>query len=260
MKPFIENTLAGTIGTIIGIVLTIGTTYLATRIETRKSEKQQTQMLVKGLEQNIKAFENQAETLEYADSLNMIIRLHKDNLSVLPDSTLYEWSSYLFSLELNSIDMTAARIFSSNIETWRNISSPEFIDNMGRSFSVIEMLIEINARRENAFFNQMYEVYEFERTTSTKSLAEHCQRIVQLPAVDNYMRSVHEFYSRAFRGSTKLLREKLNESKQLVGLPIEEDEPQTPQDSITALPDTLRADSTLMDTILQLTQSKDSLQ
>lgn len=254
MKPFIENTLAGTIGTIIGIVLTIGTTYLATRIETRKSEKQQIQMLVKGLEQNIKAFEDLAETLEYADSLNMIIHLHKDNLSVLPDSTLYEWSSYLLSLDLNAIDMTAARIFSSNIETWRNISSPEFIDNMGRSFSVIEMLIELNARREDAFFNQMYEVYELERNNTSKSIVEHTQRIIQLPVVDNYMHSVHEFYSRAFRGSTKLLREKLNESKQLVGLPIEEDELQITQNSIAVLPDTLQADTARIDSILQLTQ------
>lgn len=251
MKPFIENTLAGTIGTIIGIVLTIGTTYLATRIETRKSEKQQIQMLVKGLEQNIKAFEDQAETLEHADSLNMIIRLHKDNLSVLPDSTLYEWSSYLLSLDLNAIDMTAARIFSSNIETWRNISSPEFIDYMGRSFSLIETLVDLNTRREDAWFNAMHEMYEFERTTSTKSLAEHSQRIVQLPAVDNYMRNVHELYARSFRGTTKLLREKLNEAKQMVGLPIEDDELQTTQNSIAVLPDTLRADSTLMDTIQQ---------
>lgn len=254
MKPFIENTLAGTIGTIIGIVLTIGTTYLATRIETRKSEKQQIQMLVKGLEQNLAAFEEQTETLEHADSLNMIIRQHKDDLSVLADSTIQEWGYYLFVFEFNAIDLTAARIFSSNIETWRNISSPEFIDYMGRSFSLIETLVDLNTRREDAWFNAMHEMYEFERTTSTKSLAEHCQRIVQLPAVDNYMRSVHELYSRAFRGSTKLLREKLNESKQLVGLPIEEDELQITQNSIAVLPDTLQADTARIDSILQLTQ------
>ena len=150
--------------------------------------------------------------------------------------------------------MTAARIFSSNIETWRNISSPEFIDNMGRSFSVIEMLIELNARREDAFFNQMYEVYELERKNTSKSIVEHTQRVIQLPVVDNYMRSVHEFYSRAFRGSTKLLREKLNESKQFVGLPIEEDELQITQNSIAVLPDTLQADTARIDSILQLTQ------
>ena len=157
MKPFIENTLAGTIGTIIGIVLTIGTTYLATRIETRKSEKQQVQMLVKGLEQNIESFELLAKDMECADSLNNIIIRHRDDLSVLADSTLQEWGQYMFFLNIKAIDLTAARIFSSNIETWRNISSPEFIDYMGRSFSIIEKLVELNTRHEDAFFKAMYE-------------------------------------------------------------------------------------------------------
>ncbi len=246
MKPFIENTLAGTIGTIIGIVLTIGTTYLATRIETRRSEKQQIQMLVKGLEQNIKAFEEQAEMLEHADSLNVLVDKNRNDLSVLGDSTLQEWVTYLYKLEFNATDMTAARIFSSNIETWRNISSPEFIDHMGRAFAVIESLVGLNHRREDAWFGLMHEVYELERKEnySFKSPSDYCQLLIQQPAVDDYMRQVHEIYARSFRACTKLLREKLGEAKQLVGLQIEEDEPQTTLTPIATQPDTLRSDST----------------
>lgn len=253
MKPFIENTLAGTIGTIIGIVLTIGTTYLATRIETRKSEKQQIQMLVKGLEQNIESFELLAKDMECADSLNNIIIRHRDDLSVLADSTLQEWGQYMFFLNIKAIDLTAARIFSSNIETWRNISSPEFIDYMGRSFSIIEKLVELNTRYEDAFFKAMYEKNAMDKTITANTLAEYSQHLIQLPTVDDYMLSV-SFCAAFFRYGAKLLREKLNESKQLVGLPIEEDELQITQNSIAVLPDTLQADTARIDSILQLTQ------
>lgn len=239
MKPFLENTLACTIGTIIGIVLTIGTTFLATKIDTRRSEKQQIQMLVQGLEQNLRAFEDQAETLEHLDSLYTIIRQNKDDLSVLGDSTLQEWTGYLFTFQFNAIDMTAARIFSSNIETWRNISSSEFIDIMGRSFSVIETLVELNNRREDAWFNLMHELYELERVNNAKNFREFCQLITQLPAEDDYLRQVHELYARIFRGGTKLLWEQLDEAKQLVGLPVKDDEPQPANDSATVQPDTL---------------------
>lgn len=239
MKPFVENTLAGTIGTIIGIVLTIGTTYLATKIETRRSEKQQIQMLVQGLEQNLKAFEDQAETLEHLDSLNTIIRQNMNDLSALEDSTLQEWAGALLSFQYNAIDMTAARIFSSNIETWRNISSPEFIDIMGRSFSVIETLVEMNNRREDAWYNLMHEEFELDRVNNAKNLREFCQLIMQLPAVDDYLRLVHELYARMFRASTKVLWEKLDEAKQMVGLPVTEAEPQPANDSTAVQPDTL---------------------
>ncbi|MBR1878840.1 MAG: hypothetical protein IJ814_07570 [Paludibacteraceae bacterium] len=246
MKPFIENTLAGTIGTVIGIVLTIGTTYLANKIETRRSEKQQIQMLVQGLEQNIKAFEEQAEMLEHADSLNVLVNQNWNDLSVLEDSTLLEWKNCLFNFVWSATDMTAARIFSSNIETWRNISSPEFIGYMGRCFSIIESLVEMNTRREDAFLDMVKEVYEMERKEnySFKSPADYCQHIIQQPAADDYMRQVHEIYATSFRGSTKLLREKLDESKQLVDLPVAKDEPQMAVDSITTQPDTLRIAST----------------
>lgn len=40
-QPFVKNLIANTLGTIIGIALTIGTTYLVTNIEDRKSERQE---------------------------------------------------------------------------------------------------------------------------------------------------------------------------------------------------------------------------
>lgn len=241
MKPFVENTLACTIGTIIGIVLTIGTTFLATKIDTRRSEKQQIQMLVQGLKQNINAFEEQAEALEHLDSLNTIIYQNWDDLSVLEDSTLEEWKSYLLLYKFDAIDMTAARIFSSNIETWRNISSVEFINFIGTSSSVIEKLVELNHRREDAWFNLFHEVCVLKERERINDLsnASKCQLLIQQPAANEYMDQV-ALCAPIFRASTKALRECLDRYEQMFGLPVTDDEPQLIYETTTTIqPDTL---------------------
>lgn len=214
MKPFWENTLASTIGTVIGIVLTIGTTFIATRMETRQSEKRQVKMIVQGMEQNLDAIREFTHFLEYSDSLNMLVLDHKQDLTVLADSTLGEYLGCLVSMEYHSFDMTASRIFSSNLETWRNISSTEFIDLAGRWFSILDQIIKKYEKIDGEKSQVQRAVWECNRTYTGKSFADWSEHFVQVPCVDDLMQLTHKYYLPFFQQATQLLEEKLAECKQ----------------------------------------------
>ncbi len=216
-QPFAKNILANTLGTIIGIVLTIGTTYLVTNYEDRKSERQQVKMLVRSLDNHIEKFEGCIELMQESDSVNTIIKRNWDNLSVLADSTLAECVGRMIYFDNQVTDYTAAHIFESNIETWRTIRSVEFIETMGKCFTLSQSLTQYH-NQLNEDKRRITMIYHKAELADFKTLKEMYIHILKESEVSYLIRMQHDLYIPLFMQGVEILKQKNMECKQLAGI------------------------------------------
>lgn len=218
-QPFVKNLIANTLGTIIGIALTIGTTYLVTNIEDRKSERQEVNMLVRSLDNHIDKFNILLENMLASDSVNAIYLDNRHDLSAVADSTLIECMYRILFFDNQVTDYTAAHIFESNIETWRTIRSVEFIETMGKCFTLSQWLSnyhkQLNEDKEN-----LMPIYFQAENELPRNSREFALRFLNHPDVVSFMRKQQELYIMMMGQGVQILELKLDECKSLVGIPL----------------------------------------
>lgn len=135
------QTLSSTIGTVVGIVLTIGTTLFLNHYEEKSMERTSTLMVLHNIDEFCILIDSHIKWLQDIDSLNMIVMNHYPNhLDELPDSTLETFCNSMKHKRFSVTDHSAETIFSTNIEIWKNIKDARFLNNIGICFSLKETI------------------------------------------------------------------------------------------------------------------------
>lgn len=200
ISDFWSNTLASTIGTIVGIVLTFGTSHLIERRQEAVRERHVALMVIHDIEGYCDLVENTMEEWEELDSINNFILDYVSEDSVqIADSTLNFFLSQFGQTNAWAYNVTTQNIFNSNIEIWQDISDKNFIENTGKCFSLMS-LIDNEHDEYDSFMKQAYGSYlrnvEFVLTDDI-SLRQEVQRTIQEVDVklflDNFTRSLPVF-------------------------------------------------------------------
>ena len=135
-KSWVKDLLVAFAATTLSIILTFGTTAIVNRVK-QKQERKLTALMVMG---SIESFARQLEDLEKDTA-------HRDSIATwllsIPIEDIVKYDEQLFfeaiyeAIDLSAItyDKTAETIFSSNIDTWKNMGNFRFINNVGNCFS-----------------------------------------------------------------------------------------------------------------------------
>ena len=142
-KSWVKDLLVAFAATTLSIILTFGTTGIVNRVR-QKQERKLTALMVMG---SIESFVRDLEELEkftaHQDSVaTWLLNLPIEDVARLGDEPLIDTFKDVRSLGVINHDRTAETIFSSHIDTWKNMGNFKFIDNVGWCFASMNSLEE----------------------------------------------------------------------------------------------------------------------
>ena len=224
LSDFWKQTLICTLGTIIGIVLTFGTSTWIENREKQAIERRAALMVIHNLDGFCDDLEETTNYLQTADSINMKVLAAKDRLETIPEDTLEMFASNFFTFQFSPNDQTAENIFSSNIETWKSIDSSEFIELAGQCFSAKRLLVKFQERLE-AEKNDLTDM--FLKTIvyadkPTESFSEIAATMLRSATFRSFIKKQHDFYLQGMLEGLKVLRHQTDNCKRLMNVTDEE--------------------------------------
>ena len=213
-----------TLGTVIGIVLTFGTTAWIEYREKQETERTAALMVIHNLDSFIKDLDEMVSYLQTTDSINMRVLDAKDRLGTVSEDTLQMFVSGILTHNFSTHDETAETIFSSNIETWKSIDNREFIELAGNCFSAKRLMVKFQERLEA----EKYDLSDlFLKTVyftghQDDSTLEHAATILRSAAYCSYIKKLHDFYLKGLEQGLKVLREQTGKCKRLMNVTDDE--------------------------------------
>ena len=142
-SDLMDRLLVAFAGTTLSIILTFGTTGLINHINRNKDRKLTAMMVMSSIESFARNLEYRAADWDRIDSIAVwLLQLPVNEVAKLGEEPFAEAVSEAFETPIMSHDKTAETIFSSNIDTWKNMGIFQFIDNVGACFSYMNWIEE----------------------------------------------------------------------------------------------------------------------
>lgn len=148
-KDFWKNTVGCTVGTLIGILLTFGTSsYLENRNKTEMARK--TVMLtLHNLDASTRNMQTLLDELQQYDTLfTRAASLMPDRLGQMGSDSLQMFVNAFGSRRLLMTDHTTSSIFSNSFEVWQCLDDEKVIGRIGNCYSVLDVCREEYLRME----------------------------------------------------------------------------------------------------------------
>ena len=125
------------LATTLSIILTFGTTGVVEHCQRIKDRKLSAMMVMGNIETFSRKVDEMSQSMARRDSIaTWMLSLPQDSLDLIPASEMTNViNEVIAGIEFLTHDKTAESIFSSNIETWKNMQKFQFIDNVGSCFS-----------------------------------------------------------------------------------------------------------------------------
>ena len=224
LSDFWKQTLSCTLGTVIGIILTFGTSAWIEYREKQETERTAALMVIHNLESFVQDLDLMVKELQTIDEVNTKVLAAKDHLDTVSEDTLSMFVTGILSHNFNTIDETAETIFSSNIETWKSIGNSEFIELAGNCFSAKRLMVKFQERLE-AEKDELSDMFLEKVTYSdhpTESLQETVATILRSSRCRRHIKKQGDFYLRGMEQGVKVLSEKTNQCKRLMNVTDEE--------------------------------------
>jgi len=224
LSDFWKQTLSCTLGTVIGIILTFGTSAWIEYREKQETERTAALMVIHNLESFVQDLALMVKELQTIDEVNAKVLAAKDHLDTVSEDTLSMFVTGILSHNFNTIDETAETIFSSNIETWKSIGNSEFIELAGNCFSAKRLMVKFQERleAEKDELSDMFLEKVFYSAHPTESLQETVATILRSSRCRRHIKKQGDFYLRGMEQGVKVLSEKTDQCKRLMNVTDEE--------------------------------------
>ena len=123
--------LISVLGTAIGVGLTFAVSH---RIESKKKEQAQrmtAMMVIHDIDESVQSLKTLKEKTEMLYEAMLFTKEQLEQSNPVPDDTLYNAIAFIMSDDQDfRFDMSKEKIFHSSPETWQNLGSMKFIDNV----------------------------------------------------------------------------------------------------------------------------------
>lgn len=224
ISDFWSNTLASTIGTIVGIVLTFGTSHLIEGRQEAARERHIALMVIHDIDSYCNLAERAVKKLEEIDSINDFILDYVSEDSVeIADSTLEFFDENLFVLKDWKYNSTTQNIFNSNIEIWQDVSDKNFIVYTGICFDLMSA-IEKEKEKYSSCMHQAVVSYVTNVEpvlTDDTSLRQDIQRTIQEADVKLALYQLSSCLT-IYKKNLDLIRKLNEENKKIMNISDEE--------------------------------------
>lgn len=221
---FWKQTLSCTLGTVIGIVLTFGTSAWIEQREKQETERTAALMVIRNLDSFCEELDETVKDLQPVDSICTKVLTAKDRLETVSEDTLQLFVRSFLTHQFYTHDQTAETIFSSNIETWKSIDNRDFIELAGNCFSGRHLIVKLQEGLE-AERNDMTDLFLKTIVFADKpveSVHEKAATILRSPTFCAFIEKQHSYYLDGLKMGLKLLREHTNQCKQMMNVTDEE--------------------------------------
>ena len=142
-KFWVKNLLVAFAATTLSIVLTFGTTGIINRVRQKQERKLTALMVMSSIESFARELDDLEANLAHKDSIaTWLLSIPIEEMAELGDLLMDPLLDALGNHFVLARDKTADTIFSSSIETWKNLGVFEFIQNVGYSFSQMDLVAE----------------------------------------------------------------------------------------------------------------------
>ena len=138
-KDFVVAILATT----VSIILTFGTGKLVERNNQKKERRLTALMVMSSIESFARSIDESAAVWDRLDSVAVwLLRMPIEEVERLGEEPFEDAVNEVFQAPIIRHDKTAETIFSSNIDTWKNMGNFQFVDNVGACFSLMNWIEE----------------------------------------------------------------------------------------------------------------------
>ena len=135
---FWKNLLMMILGTTISLSLTLAVAAYMDARQRAKDRRLSAMMVMSNIESFARTLDTRAESMAPKDSLcAWLLNMSYEDLELMPEKELSDLIDKSILLSTLNHDHTAENIFSNNVETWKNMGSVRFIDQVGSCFSAI---------------------------------------------------------------------------------------------------------------------------
>lgn len=180
-KPWIKDLFIAFAATTLSIVLTFGTSVLINRNTQKKERRLTALMVMSNIETFARELEEAAETWDRMDSIAVwLLRMPIDDIALLGDEPFDDAIREVFQTPILRHDKTAETIFSSNINTWKNLGNFQFVDNVGACFSMMNWIEEAINNDSMEFRGHQARIYDNPPAYPGNTLTEKLLRDTQL--------------------------------------------------------------------------------
>ena len=131
------------LATTVSIVLTFGTSKLVERNNQKKERRLTALMVMSSIESFARSIDESAAVWDRLDSVAVwLLRMPIEEVERLGEEPFEDAVNEVFQAPIIRHDKTAETIFSSNIDTWKNMGNFQFVDNVGACFSLMNWIEE----------------------------------------------------------------------------------------------------------------------
>jgi len=150
-RTWVKDLLVAFAATTLSIILTFGTTMVVNHVKQKKERKLTALMVMSSIEQFVRDLEYIEKDTGHRDSIaTWLLSIPVETLAKIDDEPLEEAFRAAINLPIITHDRTAETIFSSQIDTWKNMGNFKFVENVGKCFSEMSFIEEhFNERAED---------------------------------------------------------------------------------------------------------------
>lgn len=151
-KSWVKDLLVAFAATTLSIILTFGTTAVVNRVKQKQERKLTALMVMSSIEQFARELDVIVEDLAHKDSIaTWLLSIPIEEVAELGDFLMDPIRETAGNYLVLTRDKSADAIFSSSIETWKNLGCFAFIENVGYTFSEMDDLIKSYGERISNF-------------------------------------------------------------------------------------------------------------
>lgn len=150
-RTWMKDLLVAFAATTLSIIMTFGTTMVVNNVKQKQERKLTALMVMSSIEQFARDLEYIEKDTGHRDSIaTWLLSIPVEALAEIDGEPLEEAFREAVNLPIITHDKTAEAIFSSQIDTWKNMGNFKFVENVGKCFSEMSFIEEhFNERAED---------------------------------------------------------------------------------------------------------------
>ena len=123
--------LISVMGTAIGVGLTFAISHRIENTKKKQAQRLTAMMVIHDIDESVKSLKTMKENMETQYNALLFVREQFDQLDSVPNDTINKVVEFITSDDQDfRFDMSKEKIFHSSPETWQNLGSMKFIDNV----------------------------------------------------------------------------------------------------------------------------------
>lgn len=224
LHEFWMQSATATFGTVVGIILTFGTTFYQQNSEQKQMERKAALMVIDNLDDFYDKMAKDVKDLAAADSLNYYVLENLDRLNKIPDDTLNLFLNNFAEFSFSVYDNTTENIFTTNIDTWKNVGNDQFVEKAGKCFALKKMLIATFKERQERQ-TQVYDTLIAISVCSDKPLhntRKIVRRFLKSQEVRLFINRQHRYYVTTLKMGLEIMKDQNKKNKELMQVTDEE--------------------------------------